>query len=114
MTCNTYPQIETKRGDTLEMTFARRNADGSPFDLTGYTVACEAAMSGTVYPLTATVADVLGGLVSITALATDTDDWPLSVFAGPKMLCDIEFSLGALVESTETFEIIVKQDITNA
>lgn len=101
-----------KRGDTLSCGCAWKDNAGAAINLTGYTIASQVRATGFVDNLTITVTDAVNGLFTLSATATQTSSWPITDGASSRMFCDIQFTVGAVVVSTDTFQIIVVQDIT--
>lgn len=106
-----YKSINFKRGDTLTIECTRRDADGTPVDLTGLTIASKVRNGGFEDTLTVTVVDAGAGTFTLAQTATLTALWPISA-EWSDMLCDVEFVDGANVVSSETFAINVLADIT--
>jgi len=100
--------IDAKVGDTFLLTCTRETAGGSIFDLTGYTVAARISDGTFTEDLTGTITNATAGEFTISQTAANTASWP----AGTFMACDIEFTLGSLVESTETFRLAIEDDVT--
>lgn len=103
--------INFKRGDTLSMTCQRLTAALAAFNLVGYTMAATVRNGGFSQALTVTVTDASLGQFTLSQTATNTALWPISDDDDSVMYCDIQFTSGS-VESTETFKIVVREDIT--
>lgn len=103
--------INFKRGDTLSMTCQRLTAALAAFNLVGYTIAATVRNGGFSQALTVTVTDASLGQFTLSQTATNTALWPISDDDDSVMYCDIQFTSGS-VESTETFKIVVREDIT--
>jgi len=103
--------INFKRGDTLSMTCQRLTAAAAAFNLVGYTMAATVRNGGFSQALTVTVTNASLGQFTLSQTATNTALWPISDDDDSVMYCDIQFTSGS-VESTETFKIIVREDIT--
>lgn len=103
--------INFKRGDTLSMTCQRLTAAAAAFNLVGYTMAATVRNGGFSQALTVTVTDASLGQFTLSQTATNTALWPISDDDDSVMYCDIQFTSGS-VESTETFKIVVREDIT--
>lgn len=101
--------FDVKRGDTLTLNCTRTDSAGNPVSLSGSGAATMRRRNGAAISLTYTVIDAGAGTFRLSAPASATDDWALGVY-----LCDVEFTTGAVVASTETFLIKVVEDITNA
>jgi hypothetical protein len=104
MSCN---EILHKRGDTWHKQCTFLDDDDQPFPLAGYQINSE------IRTLTGTLIDTF--VVTITNSPNGefrlgpqpTDDWPINT-----LQCDIEYTVGGVIFSTETFFINVQQDIT--
>jgi len=105
-------QIYHKRGDTFSLTCTWTDSLGAAIDLTGYTVESQVRAVSFVDTLTTTITDVTNGVFTLTATATATADWPVTDSLSSKLFCDIQFTKGTTVTSTETFQIVVVEDIT--
>jgi hypothetical protein len=103
--------INFKRGDTLSMTCQRLTAAAAAFNLVGYTMAATVRNGGFSQALTVTVTNASLGQFTLSQTATNTAVWPISDDDDSVMYCDIQFTSGS-VESTETFKIVVREDIT--
>ena len=103
--------INFKRGDTLSMTCQRLTAAAAAFNLVGYTLAATVRNGGFSQALTVTVTNASLGQFTLSQTATNTAVWPISDDDDSVMYCDIQFTSGS-VESTETFKIVVREDIT--
>lgn len=103
--------ITFKRGDTLSMSCQRLTAAASAFNLTGYTIAAKVRNGNFSESLTVTITNALQGQFTVSQTATNTALWPISDDDDSVMYCDIQFTSTG-VESTETFKIIVNEDIT--
>ena len=104
--------ITFKRGDTLSITCQRLTASLTAFSLVGYTVAATVRNGGFSQALTVTITTPATGEFTISQTAINTALWPVSDEDDDSiMYCDIQFTSGS-VESTETFKIDVREDIT--
>lgn len=101
--------FSVKRGDTLALSCTRTDSNGDPVTLTGSGAATMKARRGTEIDLTYTVISAAAGTFRLSATAAATATWKLGVYR-----CDVEFTSGSTVASTETFLIHVEEDITNA
>ena len=104
--------IYHKTGDTLSLTCTFTDSNGDAIDLTSYTLASKVKATGFEDTLTVTVTDATAGIVVISATATATASWPVSTSSKSYLYCDIQLTLGEVVQSTETFQIVVVEDIT--
>jgi hypothetical protein len=102
-----------KSGDTLQISGLYKVA-GVATNLTGYTVRSQIKKGGSliatfnvVIPNQNQLSNV--GMFSMTIPAADTAHWTAGMY-----VCDIEFTSGGIVRSTETFEIPVIDGITDA
>jgi hypothetical protein len=104
-------QIYHKRADTFTLSCVWRDAAGSPVNLSGYIIASQVRTETFVDNLVVTVTNAANGEFTVTRAASFTALWPITTYA-TNLFCDIEFSLTGTVVSSETFEIVVVQDIT--
>jgi len=104
--------IYHKKGDTLSYSCSWKDSAGTAINLTGYTIKSQVRAVGFVGDLTATVTNAANGLFTLSATATQTAAWPITDGAASQVFCDIQFTIGSVVVSSETFQIIVIQDIT--
>lgn len=103
--------INFKRGDTLSMTCQRLTAALAPFNLVGYTIAARVRNGAFSQALTVNITAPSTGNFTLSQTAANTALWPISNDDDSTMYCDIQFTSGS-VESTETFKIVVQEDIT--
>jgi hypothetical protein len=96
-----------KRGDTFTLTVTRRDAAGAPINITGATVTSKMRRGTVEIPLTATPTNPTGGVVTLTATATATALWAPGLYD-----CDVQYTSGSDVQSSETFQIEVVEDVT--
>lgn len=104
--------IYHKTGDTLSLTCTYVDSGGNAVDITGYTIASKVKAVGFEDTLTVTKTDAANGVFTISATATATSSWPVTTTSDSRLFCDVQFTLGSVVQSSETFQIIVVQDIT--
>lgn len=96
-----------KRGDTMLLTVTYK-VDGVPADVSTITIASQVrTQSGSL--VATMVVTKLGstGQFTLAPTVSDTSDWPLG-----NLLCDIEFTQSGNIRSTETFGIVVIEEIT--
>lgn len=100
-------QIDIKQGAPLLLALQFSNDDGSPANLTGYTVTSQVrdAMGNLVATLPMTVAAPSTGQYSITV--PNTTAWPIAV-----LRCDIKATSGGQSTYSDTFTIRVGQAVT--
>lgn len=111
-------EIYHKRGDTF--TYYARWTQGDsdiPVDLTGLTITSQVRAGSFVDDLTITVTNAENGEFIISATAASTMLWPItdspsSRLFGSRLFSDIQFTDGANTVSTETFQILLREDIT--
>ena len=110
MNCQTLtPTIQPiKRGDSFLMACVYKE-DGVPYDVTNFTIRSQVRNSSDalVQELTVNKADQSTDPGAFVLAAGVIDDWPIDL-----LRCDIEFSEGATVRSTQTFMIPVVEDVT--
>lgn len=107
--------IEHKQGDTFVVTCTWTDSTGAAIPLTGYTVTSQVKVlkyNTFADNLTVAVVNEANGIFTLTASATATTSWPVTAGQYGRMFCDVQFSKGGIVTSTETFEIIVLREIT--
>lgn len=103
--------INFKRGDTFSLACQRLTAALAAFNLTGYSILATVRNGGFSEALIVSMPDPTTGQFVLSQTASNTALWPVSDDDKSTMYCDIEFTSGS-VESTETFKIIVQEDIT--
>ena len=106
-----FKTLDLKRGDTLAINCTRTNAAGAAMDLTGLEIASKVRSGGFSDDLTVTVTNAAAGQFTLARDAAGTALWPLTTAESP-VLCDVQFSFGGVVASSETFIINVLEDIT--
>lgn len=104
-------QIYHKKGDTFTLICVWKDALGNPVDLTSYTIASQVRSINFVDTLSVTILEAANGKFSVERAATNTATWPISSNTS-RVFCDIQFTTGATVISSQTFEIVVLEDIT--
>lgn len=108
-----HPTLPTvKRGDTFLLACTYREA-GVATDLTGYDVQAQIrdSLDALVEQLVVALADqgVSPGVFTLAPIQNPPTDWPIDL-----LRCDVQFSLGGVVRSTETFLVPVDIDVTRA
>ena len=100
-----------KRGDTLQLSGIYR-IGGVPASLESYTVRSQIKKNGilvatfnVVIPNQNQLSNI--GLFNMSISASETSLWTPGLY-----ICDLEFSTGGVVRSTETFEIPVIDGVT--
>jgi len=111
MTTPITKSINFKRGDSLILECQRLTVGLTAFSLLGYTIAATVRNGAFNQALTVVVTNASLGQFSLLQTATNTALWPVSDDDDSVMYCDIQFTSGS-VESTETFRIVVQEDIT--
>lgn len=111
--------ITVKSGDTFSLSCTRVDANGAPVNLTGLTITSKVRnISGFEDDLTVTVTNAAAGQFSLSALPADTSLWPVSqsvdgtVFRPNILYCDVQYVTGGVTQSSETFDIVVVEDVT--
>ena len=111
--------LTVKKGDTFSVLCQRVDADNNPVSVAGYTITSKVNSIGNfTQSLTVNPADPTLGYFSINATATDTLDWPVfQALDGTTskmniLYCDVQYTSGSYVESTDTFSIYVIEDVT--
>lgn len=105
-------QVYHKRGDTLSFQCVWNDSAGNPVNISGYTITSQVRAVSFVDDLTVTVTNPTLGQFTLSATAADTATWPLTTSAQSRVFCDVQFVLSGVVTSSETFQIIVVEDIT--
>lgn len=103
------PSLRLKRGDTVLLAFEAKADDGTPQNLTGYTVTSQVrSPQGTLIDaLAVTLVDAVAGELTLGATAAATAGWPVG-----KLLCDLRLALDDDVVHSETFEVSVVEAVT--
>lgn len=101
--------LKFKRGDTLALDGVRTDINGDPFPLAGVSIACEMVRGDLVVPIASTVVDPALGAFTLDLTAIETSGLDAGIWQ-----CDIEFTEGATVSSTQTFLMMAVGDVTNA
>lgn len=102
--------ITIKRGDTLSVAGVAAQDSGVALNLTGYTVRSQVRSSAgaLVAALSVTVTSATLGTFTLDATAAATASWLTG-----RHVCDVEYtSAGGIVSSTETFAVVVLDDVT--
>lgn len=98
-----------KRGDTFAMTCTYKQ-DGAAHDITSVDVKCQVKQGSTlVTEMNVAKANQSSnpGVFVLVPQSADTALWPLG-----NLLCDIQFTEGGVVRSTETFYINIIEQVT--
>jgi len=101
--------VTVKQGDTLSWVVTV-SSGGFPLDIGTYSIRAQIRQSDVlISALTVTVTDPGDGILTLSATAAQTDTWSAGTHK-----CDIEFTdnIGE-VFSTETFDVIVLEDISH-
>lgn len=100
-------QINFKRGDTFTLTCTYK-VDGLPSSIDDVDIASQVRnqRDELIQNLSVTKLEELGQF-TLNASASETSDWPIKV-----LRCDVQFTQGNTVRSTQTFDISVVKDIT--
>ena len=113
-------KVELKTGDDLSIACTRIDSNGDPVDISSYTVTADVKTTyGFNEALTVTVTDAATGQFTLSALAAATADWPIYIAMDEAktsrniLYCDVQYVAGGVVDSSETFEIWVHDDITD-
>ncbi len=103
-------QFTIKQGASFAVALRFNNADGTPFDLTGATLAGQLRdMTGNLVAelAPAVTSPATGGVAAIGPLATAA--WPAGRLAG-----DISLASGGVVRISDTFGVLVQPAVTVA
>lgn len=101
--------LRAKVGDTFSLDCTRTDAGGDAVDLTGVTIRSQMRRAATAIDLTVSAVNLAEGRFALTASAADTADWVPGLYK-----CDVEFVDGSTVASTETFSVLLDEDVTRA
>lgn len=101
--------ITHKRGDTFSRPCVRKNGAGTVIDITSTTIAAKIRRAGFVATLTVTKTDAANGAFTIAAAAAATATWAPGLHQ-----MDIEYTDGAVVQSTDTINVNIIADVTYA
>ena len=100
-------QIRFKRGDTFSLSCTYK-VDGVPTSVSSIDIDSQIRDNRGSLVQNLTVTKLVNtGEFTLIATATETAEWPVSV-----LRCDVQFSQGGLVRSTQTIDISVLEDIT--
>ena len=100
-------QIKFKRGDTFTLTCTYK-VDGIATSVSALTIESQIRNQRDTLIQDLTVTKLVGtGQFTLVASTADTTEWPVSV-----LRCDIQFSEGGVVRSTQTFDISVVEEVT--
>lgn len=101
--------INLKQGDTVDWVVTL-NESGAAVDITSYTISAQIRNGDTlIFTLTVTVIDAANGQFRLSATPAQSDLWPSGSHSS-----DIEFiDDTGNVFSTETFTVVVIEDITH-
>lgn len=100
-------QIKFKRGDTFTLTCTYK-VDGVATSVSALTIESQIRNQRDTLIQNLVVTKLVGtGQFTLIASAEDTTEWPVSV-----LRCDIQFSEGGVVRSTQTFDISVVEEVT--
>lgn len=106
-------EIYHKKGDTF--TYYARWTQGDsdiPVDLTGLTIASQVRAENFIDDLVVTITDAANGEFTISATAASTKLWPVTDSPGSRLFSDIKITDGTNITSTEVFQILLKDYIT--
>lgn len=103
--------IKHKRGDTIAWT-AIYEEDGTPVNLTSHTITCQVrkrSNNDLVGTLTVTKSNQTTdpGEYTLSQIAATVAAWPVT-----ELVADIQYSVGGVVASSETFGITLEADVT--
>ena len=99
--------ISFKRGDTLNL-IGTYKVEGVASSVSSMTIRSQVRKLSDALVLDLTVTKTAGvGTFTLSATAAQTAAWDVT-----PLKCDIEFSLSGVVQSTETFNISVLEDVT--
>ena len=105
--------IDHKRGDTISWECSYTDDLGGVVDITGYTIKCQARSKADESVLLFTVSttdntiDKFAPATGNFRIVIDTETFPIG-----RYLVDIEYRVGTLIKSSDTFELNIYEDIT--
>jgi hypothetical protein len=102
-------RVAVRRGDTFSANAVYTDDGGSRVNLTGYVIESQLRGRGRVYPLEAVITDAAQGEYSLYASAAATRQWDPGAYEA-----DVQYTLGDVVSSTDSFFLDVVKDVTNA
>ena len=100
-------QIKFKRGDTFNLTCTYK-VDGSPVSVQSFDI--DSQIRTRRGALVATLVDEKTqstGVFNLSPVNANTSDWPVDV-----LQCDIQISENGVIRSTDTFSIVVAEEVT--
>jgi len=100
-------QIKFKRGDTFSIKCTYKE-NGIPVSVSEFDIDCQ--IRNKRGALIATLVDTkqeLTGVFTLEPTIADTSDWPVDV-----LKCDIQLSENGVIRSTDTFLVVVSEEIT--
>lgn len=101
--------FEFTRGDTFSASCVYKDANGVVVDITGMSIACSMLRDGAGLAFDVTITDALNGVFTLDASASATAALEPGTYKA-----DIEYTVGAVVNSTDVFKVKVLEDVTNA
>jgi hypothetical protein len=111
--------LSIKKGDTFTALCQRVDSNGTPVNISGYTITSRVrSIGGFSEALTVVVVTPSIGQFSLNATSTATASWPVckaidgAVTEKNFLYCDVQYLNGATVESSETFTLQVFEDVT--
>lgn len=111
--------LTVKKGDTFSVLCQRTNESGTPLSISGLTITSSVRSTGGFSAaLSTAVVNASLGQFTIGATSGQTSTWPVyqsmdgTVAKGNILYCDVQYSSAGVIESTETFQILVEEDIT--
>lgn len=100
-------QIKFKRGDTFSLSCTYK-VDGVATSVSSIDIDSQIRDNRDKLIQELTVTKLIGtGEFTLTSTAEETADWPITT-----MKCDIQFSEGGSIRSTQTFDVVIIEDVT--
>lgn len=99
--------ISVKRGDTLAFLVRRTNEDGTPRTGEALKLKSQVRSKDALLGEFVITETVVPGEYLFQIGATETLDWAVGSYS-----CDIQFTEGDFVQSSDTFKITVEKDVT--
>jgi hypothetical protein len=102
--------MSIKRGDTFSLTntVTDPNNGNAVVDITGWTIRSQIRRGKNLtQELTVTITDAVNGVFTLVAPAVDTAGWKVDTHT-----CDIQVTRPSGVTSSETFNVVVCEDVT--
>lgn len=101
--------LRAKTGDTLSLRVERTDSDGQPVDLTGAAVTAQMRRRGEAVDLAVAMVEPAAGICELSLPAAAT-----AMLTPGLWDLDVQFVLDGFTASSETFPVVMEQDVTRA